>query len=113
MHLRQHLRRHTETAYGRRPLSSGCLPGITREVLIGEVHVPGIQVEEHTLMPADLEAADEVFITSTTRDLLPVARIEKHTVGNGQGETVCQRLRTGFREFTARYVSEHRGVTAF
>ena len=55
------------------PLGSGCLPGITREVLLGEIHVPGITVEEKTLLPADLESADEVFITSTTRDLLPVS----------------------------------------
>ena len=54
------------------PLSSGCLPGITREVLLAEIRAPGIRVEEKALKPGDLEAADEVFITSTTRDLLPV-----------------------------------------
>src|SRR5262249_28176171 len=57
------------------PLSSGCLPGITREVLLGEIHVPGIQIAEKTLFPTDLESADEVFITSTTRSLLPVVQI--------------------------------------
>src|SRR5690348_15255797 len=40
------------------PLSSGCLPGITREVLLGEIHVPGIDIVEKPLMPADLEHAD-------------------------------------------------------
>ena len=63
------------------PLSSGCLPGITREVLLGEIRAPGIRVEEKALQPGDLEAADEVFITSTTRDLLPVIQIEDKKVG--------------------------------
>ena len=39
------------------PLNSGCLPGITREVLLGEIHVPEIEVTEKALMPADLESA--------------------------------------------------------
>ena len=45
------------------PLNSGCLPGITREVLLGEVQARGIKVSEKSFTPADLEAADEVFIT--------------------------------------------------
>lgn len=90
------------------PLSSGCLPGITREVLLGEITVPGIQLEESTLKPADLESADEVFITSTTRDLLPVGRIEEHTLGpRGQ---ICAQLKAAFAEYTARYVAGCRSL---
>jgi branched-chain amino acid aminotransferase len=66
-------------AFGNRvctpPLSSGCLAGITREIVLS-CHVPGYTVEESTLTPADLEHADQVFITSTTRELLPVREIE-------------------------------------
>ena len=46
------------------PLNSGCLPGITREVLLGEIHVPGIDIVEKALTPSDLEAADEVVVGS-------------------------------------------------
>ncbi|MEO8127452.1 MAG: aminotransferase class IV [Bryobacteraceae bacterium] len=58
------------------PLDSGCLPGITRDLLLSDVRVPGIRVEEKPLSLSDLEAAEEVFITSTTRDLLPVLSVE-------------------------------------
>jgi len=58
------------------PLASGCLPGVTRAVLLEEVRVPGVSVEERRLCLHDLEEADEVFITSSTRDLLPVREIE-------------------------------------
>jgi branched-chain amino acid aminotransferase len=64
------------------PLSSGCLPGVTRELLLDVVRVPGVRVSERTLKPQDLERADQVFITSTTRDLLPATFIEGLAVNN-------------------------------
>ncbi|HEC10817.1 MAG TPA: 4-amino-4-deoxychorismate lyase, partial [Acidimicrobiales bacterium] len=53
------------------PLSSGCLAGITRE-LVGEL----VEVEEAPLTPVDLDRAEEVFITSSTRDVQPVASVD-------------------------------------
>src|SRR5262249_49799636 len=85
------------------PLSSGCLPGITREVLLGEVHVPGIELGEKPLFPRDLESADEVFITSTTRDLLPVLQIEDKTLS--LKESVREPLQRAFSAFVERYVA--------
>ncbi len=58
------------------PLSSGCLPGVTRQLLLNAVHADGVSVGERDLTLADLEGADEVFITSTARGLLPVAAVE-------------------------------------
>ena len=92
------------------PLGSGCLPGITREVLLGGIHVPGIKIGEKTLMPADLEFADEVFITSTTRDLLPVAQIEEKKVS--RSDRTRQALGGAFSEFVKRYVAEHKEQSA-
>jgi branched-chain amino acid aminotransferase len=88
------------------PLSSGCLPGITREVVLGEVHVPGMQISEKALLPADLESADEIFITSTTRDLLPVRQIEDKMVG--RSETARIALQGAFSEYVDRYIADHR-----
>jgi len=87
------------------PLASGCLPGITREVLLGEVHVPGIRISEKVLKPADLESADEVFITSTTRNLLPVLEIEGRQTGrDGHARAILQ---TAFGQFMESYVAAH------
>lgn len=90
------------------PLSSGCLPGITREVLLGEIQAPGIEIREKTLMPADLESADEVFITSTTRDLLPAWQIEGK--GLRRAERARMALQRAFSDFVQRYVGEHTEV---
>ena len=92
------------------PLSSGCLPGITREVLLGEVRSPGIRVEEKALLPGDLEAADEVFITSTTRDLLPVFQIEDKKIG--RTDHTRQALARAFSECVGNYVATHKEVAA-
>ncbi len=91
------------------PLHSGCLPGITRELLLGEIPTGEIQIAERDLTPADLESADEVFITSTTRDLLSVTRIESKQVG-GSDQVCRRRLGAAFSGFLQQYVATHRPV---
>ncbi len=91
------------------PLSSGCLPGITRELLVGPVSVPGVPVGEKTLLPADLESADEVFITSTTRDLLPVIEIEGRKVGGREQARLA--LQKAFSAHIDEYVAAHKEAT--
>lgn len=92
------------------PLNSGCLPGITREVLLGEIQAPGIRIGEKMLTTGDLERADEVFITSTTRDLLPVTQIEDQKVG--RSDEVRQALAQGFANFLGSYVAAHKEAVA-
>jgi branched-chain amino acid aminotransferase len=87
------------------PLDSGCLPGVTRELLLDVVRVPGISVVERRLMPADLERADQVFITSTTRDLLPAVSIEGLKVNN-RG-TVVDQLVKALEDFRKAYVKQN------
>ena len=85
------------------PLSSGCLPGVTRELLLHEIHVPGYRIEERALAPADLERADEVFITSTTRNLLPVVEIEGRAIRHSG--PACAALQTAFAAYVDAYVA--------
>jgi branched-chain amino acid aminotransferase len=92
------------------PLNSGCLPGITREVLLGEIHLSGVSVVERTLLLEDLFSADEVFITSTTRNLLPVVRIEDRQVG--RTNEIQLALTAAFSTFVREYVAEHRELSA-
>jgi len=83
------------------PLSSGCLPGITRQILLDEIHVAGVSLGEKTLELADMEAADEVFITSTTRGLLPVLAVEGLRIRNSGT------ARAPVQEAYAAYVSAY------
>ncbi len=85
------------------PLDSGCLPGVTRALLLEEIRVPGVRVAEKTLLPADLEAADEVFITSTTRGLLPVVSVRGLKIRAGRG--VRELLQRAFAAYVESYVA--------
>lgn len=86
------------------PLTAGCLPGITREVLLSETLVPGIHVRERTILPADLDAADAIFISSTTRNLLPVRHIEGHQLR--RNDRVWEALENAFEDYVKRYVAK-------
>jgi branched-chain amino acid aminotransferase len=85
------------------PLTSGCLPGVTRELLLSEVHASGLEVAERTLKLSDLAAADEVMITSTTRDLLPVFSIEGMEIR--RNDAVRLDLQKAFSAYIAGYVA--------
>ena len=86
--------------------TSGCLAGITRAVLLEEIRVPGIEIRESELTPADLEKSDCVFITSTTRDLLPVLQIDGVELRSDQSKLLP--VQQAFREYRGEYVRKKR-----
>jgi branched-chain amino acid aminotransferase len=90
------------------PLSEGCLPGITREVLVEEVRAPGLRFVERPLTVDDLYRADEVFITSTTRGLLPVREIAGRAL-NVRGD-VCAHLRRAFQSYVSGDIARRRSA---
>ena len=77
---------------------AGLLEGLTRSFLFEVGQDVGIQVRSQTLFPKDLEDADEAFITSTTRELSPVTRIDDHVIGNGKPGPVTVKLLEAYRK---------------
>ena len=69
------------------PLDAGLLPGITREFLFEIGATAGIPVREAVLKDGDLLGADEAFLTSTTRELVPIVQVDDRTIGNGNTGT--------------------------
>lgn len=61
------------------PVESGCLPGITRAVVIELAARHGITCEQRPMVLDDLLSADEIFLTSSTRGLVAVSRFEEQT----------------------------------
>lgn len=86
------------------PLGSGCLEGITRSILLEIGPRIGISCAEATLRPEDLYAADEVFISSTNRNLLPVGEIAGHGYANAPGP-VTRRLDEAFSAYIKEYLA--------
>ena len=89
------------------PLESGLLPGITREFVFELGRAAGIDVREQVLRDDDLFAADEAFLTSTTREILPVVVVDDCGIGNGEPGPVTLELRQGFRAAVAAVSSPH------
>lgn len=84
------------------PLSSGCLPGVTRDVLKEVVPQAGFALDEKDLTPDDLSTADEVFISSTTREVAGVGSISPNWKFQAPGR-ITRALEDAFQQ----YVKSH------
>jgi branched-chain amino acid aminotransferase len=82
------------------PLDAGILPGITRALVLELAAREGIKAREEPLAVKDLLAADEVFITSTLKEIVPVATIDGGPVGSGPPGPLTQRLLKAYRAYT-------------
>ena len=79
------------------PLDAGLLPGITREFLFEVGADVGITVREAELHDNDLLGADEAFLTSTTREAVPIVQVDDRTIGSGSPGPVTRALLDGYR----------------
>jgi branched-chain amino acid aminotransferase len=86
------------------PLSSGCLEGVTRGILMEIASEAGTSVVEQTLRLEDLYGADEVFVTSTNRNAIGVKEIDGHTIGDGAMGPITRKLDEAFEEYMKEYV---------
>ena len=79
------------------PLASGLLPGITREFFFEIGKELGVEVREVVLRDDDLFSADEAFLTSTTREAVPIVTVDERAIGNGRPGPITQALLARFR----------------
>lgn len=84
------------------PLSEGCLAGVTREVLLELGPEIGLPVVERPLTLQELYAAQEVFITSTLREVQPVRRVQDHQLPQAPGP-VTSHLARAFSDYVSQY----------
>jgi branched-chain amino acid aminotransferase len=80
------------------PESAGILAGITRAHVLAAARALFIPTEERELVIGDVYGADEVFITSSIRELLPVVRVDDKTIGSGSPGPVSRALHRRFRD---------------
>ncbi|MBK6517596.1 MAG: aminotransferase class IV [Polyangiaceae bacterium] len=80
------------------PTTETLLPGITRGLVLEVAPSLGLSVEERRMAPTDVASADEAFLTSSIRELLPISKIDGHTIGRGAPYAVTRRLHQAVRE---------------
>jgi branched-chain amino acid aminotransferase len=78
-------------------LECGLLAGVTRALVLAQARELGIDAHEERIAPERLAAADELFITSTTRDIVPVAQVDGHPLPKPCPGLVTRRLMAAFR----------------
>jgi branched-chain amino acid aminotransferase len=80
------------------PLDCGLLPGITREFVFEVGRDTGVEVREQVLRDDDLFDADEAFLTSTTRELVPIVTVNERVIADGKPGAVTWKLLKAFRD---------------
>lgn len=79
------------------PLRAGILEGVTRGIVLRLARHLGVPAREEPIRAADLQAAEEIFLTSSAREVLPVTRLGERPVGSGRPGPVTSRLHAAYR----------------
>lgn len=79
--------------------SCGCLVGITRDTVMRLAAQAGLDVRESCMTRYDFYTADEVFLTGTAAEVVPVVEIDRRMIGAGVPGPVTRQLITAFRAF--------------
>jgi branched-chain amino acid aminotransferase len=82
-------------------LRAGLLPGITREVVCELAAGSGRPVRHVAVRANELRAADEVFLTSSVRGIMPVTRLDGQTIGTGEAGPITRELHERYEAYVA------------
>ncbi|MEO2168827.1 MAG: aminotransferase class IV [bacterium] len=85
------------------PLSAGCLPGITRQVVLEIAERTGFRVREAPLAATRLDRAHEIFLTGSVSEILPVTTLDGSPVGDGSPGPITQKLGAVYAERIHRH----------
>ncbi len=75
------------------------LPGITRDLVLELMRAKGIPCEERAVTEAELRAADEIWLTSSSREILPITRLDGKPVSTGKPGPLHARVFDIYREY--------------
>jgi len=84
------------------PLSAGILPGITRDVVLELAPACGIKTIVKDIHLPQLMEADEIFLTASMLEIMPVTVIEDRQIGSGKPGTVTRELTRAYKELVQK-----------
>jgi branched-chain amino acid aminotransferase len=100
----------TNGVYRTPAMEAGLLRGITRTQLLDLIARNGWECREEDLTPEDLTSADEVFITSTLKGVMPVTRVDGSPVGDGKPGPLTKRLHAAQKADVAAWLASLPGA---
>jgi branched-chain amino acid aminotransferase len=93
------------------PKSCGALPGITRAAVLEILAQLDIPVEESPIPASAIAAADEIFLTSSLREIAPVTAVDGRPVGTGAVGPLTVRATESYRQLVVEEVADGRAVS--
>ena len=88
----------TDATIATPPISAGILEGITRDLVLSIAREGGFELEEKILLPDELLGADEVFITASSRQVVPIVKVDEQLIADGRPGPVTQKLISLYHE---------------
>jgi branched-chain amino acid aminotransferase len=82
------------------PVSAGILEGITRDAVMQIAEELGIGCVERDMALFDVYSSEEVFMTGSGAEVVPVTKVDDRTIGNGQPGEITQKIMARYRELT-------------
>lgn len=83
------------------PLHAGVLEGVTMNLVIELAQQAGIPVQRFDLTQYDLYTADEMFLTGTAAEVIPVTKVDGRTIGSGEPGPMTRQLIQAFKTLVA------------
>ncbi|NVK22139.1 MAG: D-amino acid aminotransferase [Kangiellaceae bacterium] len=87
------------------PHSDHILPGVTRDFVVALAHLDGIPLVERNIQAKELSGADEIWLTSSTKEIRPVTQLNGVTIGNGQVGPLWQRMNALYQQLKKQLFS--------
>lgn len=91
------------------PLGDNILPGITRGLLFQLADRAEVRIREHSLTRDELHAVDELFLTGTTSEVLPITQVDGAAVGHGRPGPIARRLHAEYGRFVEEEIQKCAG----
>ncbi|MCB0414397.1 MAG: aminotransferase class IV [Bdellovibrionales bacterium] len=85
------------------PLSRQILPGVTRRLLVEVLNEQSIPLVEEPFTQTEVLKADEVWLTSSTKGVIPVTQVDQKKIGDGESGDLWSKV---YDEFQKKYLSE-------
>ena len=82
------------------PSYAGLLEGVTRNTVMELAKEKGIEVREDLFARHDLYIADEIFLTGTAAEIIPVVKVDGRVIGDGVPGPVTKDLSAAFHQLT-------------
>lgn len=79
-------------------LKSGCLGGITRKIVIGLLRQKKLPFKECSILPSDIMQAEEIFLTNSIKEIVPVVYLDRKAVGSAMPGAITKKIMVFYKK---------------